>query len=161
MTTVITEPTDIFHTFTDEQKTKAYSEWRQVEADLREYMVETMEYDGYTVKDPKSLAWDHPEALRMWLIEAGEQYVTNVYLSDLLTSFLAYDQHKAYMDSPYSTLIEEAETVEEREDWTARTVLWEESLWDVADEILADYANALESLGTDLAEECRKAWYLG
>lgn len=147
-------------TFTKEERAKAIEEWQALEKDMKTGMIETMEYDGYQVSAPKSLAWDSPEALRMWLIEVGEHYITNMPLSDLLTSFLAYDQHKAYMDSPYYMLIEEAETVGEREEWTARTVLWEESLWNIVDEILIDYANALETLSIDLAEECRKAWYL-
>ena len=146
--------------FTKEQRTEACAEWQRIEADLKEYMIETMEYDGYTVNDPKSIAYTDPDGLRMWLIEVGEHYVDEVVTSDLLAKFLTYDQHKWYMESRYDGLIEDAETDEEREEWTARAVIYEESLWNVADEILTDYANAVETLSTEVAEECRKAWYL-
>lgn len=146
--------------FTKEQRDKACEEWRHIEADLLEYMTDTMEYDGYTVNDPKSIAYEDPDALRMWLIEVGQHYIDEVYTSDLLTKFLTYDQHKWFMDSSYDSLIEDAETDEEREEWTARAVLEETSLWDVVDAILTDYANAVETLSTEVAEECRKAWYI-
>ena len=64
------------------------------------------------------------------------------------------------MSSSYDTLIDEAETDEEREEWTARAVLEETSLWDGVDAILSDYANAVETLSAEVAEECRKAWYI-
>lgn len=146
--------------FTKEERAKACEEWRRIEKDLREYMVETMEYDGYTVNDPKSIAYEDPDALRIWLIEVGQHYIDEVYTSDLLTKFLTYDQYKWYMEGRYYELIEDAETEEEREEWTAREVICSESLWNVADEILTDYANAVESLNREAAEECRKAWYI-
>ena len=146
--------------FTKEQRAEACAEWRRIEADLLEYMTETMEYDGYTTADPKSIAYEDPDALRMWLIEVGQHYIDEVFTSDLLAKFLTYDQHKCYMDSSYDTLIEDAETVEEREEWTARAVLEETSLWDAVDAILTDYANAVEPLSSEVAEECRKAWYI-
>lgn len=146
--------------FTKEQRDKALSEWREIEHALREYMVETMEYDGYTVNDPKSIAYTDPTALRMYLVEVGEHYIEEVFTSDLLTGFLAYDAHKWFMESPYDVLIEDAETNIDREEWTARAVLWHESLWTVVDIILSDYADAVESLSTEVAEECREAWYI-
>lgn len=146
--------------FTKEQRAKACEERRQIEKDLQEYMTETMEYDGFTVNDPKSIAYEDPDALRMWLIEVGEHYIDEVFTSDLLAKFLTYDQHKRYMASSYDGLIEDAETDEEREEWTARAVLEETSLWDVVDAILTDYANAVETLSAEVAEECRKAWYI-
>lgn len=146
--------------FTKEQRAEACAEWRRIEKDLREYMVETMEYDGYTVNDPKSIAYEDPDALRMYLIETGQHYIDEVLTSDLLAKFLTYDQHKWYMDSSCDCLIEDAETDEEREEWTARAVIEETSLWDAADAILTDYANAVETLSTEVAEECRKAWYI-
>lgn len=146
--------------FTKEERDKALAEWREIEHDLKEYMVETMEYDGYTVNDPKAIAYEDPEALRMWLIEVGERYVDEVFTSDLLTRFLTYEVYKSFMGSPYDVLIEDAETDEEREEWTARTVISHESLWDAVDAILTDYANAVETLSTEVAEECRKAWYI-
>lgn len=146
--------------FTKEQREKALAEWREIEHDLKEYMVETMEYDGYTVNDPKAIAYEAPEALRMWLIEVGEQYVDEVFTSDLLTRFLTYEVYKWFMGSPYDVLIEDAETDEEREEWTARAVISYESLWDAVDAILTDYANAVETLSSEVAEECRKAWYI-
>lgn len=146
--------------FTKEQRAEACAEWRRIEADLLEYMTETMEYDGYTTMDPKSIAYEDPDALRMWLIEVGQHYIDEVFMSDLLAKFLTYDQHKWYMDSSYDTLIEDAETVEEREEWTARAVLEETSLWDAVDAILTDYANVVEPLSSEVAEECRKAWYI-
>lgn len=146
--------------FTEEERAKAREEWLQIESDLRNYMTETMEYDGYTVNDPKSIAYEDPDALRMWLIEVGEHYTDEVFTSDLLAKFLTYDQYKWYMESRYDGLIEDAETDEEREEWTARAVLWCESLWTVADIILSDYADAIETLSMEAAEECRKAWYI-
>ena len=146
--------------FTKEERAKAREEWLQIEADLRDYMTETMEYDGYTVNDPKSIAYTDPDTLRMWLLEAGEQYINEVFTSDLLTRFLTYEVHKLYMESVYDVLIEDAETDEGRDEWTARAVLWCESLWTVVDIILSDYADAVETLSTEVAEECRKAWYI-
>lgn len=146
--------------FTKEQRDKALAEWREIEHNLREYMVETMEYDGYTVNDPKSIAYEDPDALRMWLIEVGEHYIEEVFTSDLLTGFLTYDAYKWFMESPYDVLIEDAETNIDREEWTARAVLWHESLWTVVDIILSGYADAVETLSADTAEECRKAWYI-
>ena len=146
--------------FTKEERAKACEEWRQIEKDLREYMVETMEYDGYTVNDPKSIAYTDPTALRMYLVEVGEHYIEEVFTSDLLTGFLTYGAYKWFMESPYDVLIEDAETKEEREEWTARAVLWYESLWTVVDIILSDYADAVETLSTEVAEECREAWYI-
>lgn len=146
--------------FTKEQRDKALAEWREIEHNLREYMIEAMEYDGYTVNDPKSIAYEDPDALRMWLIEVGEHYVDEVFTSELLAKFLTYDQHKWYMESRYDVLIEDAETDEEREEWTARAVISHESLWDAVDAILTDYANAVETLSSEVAEECRKAWYI-
>ena len=32
--------------------------------------------------------------------------------------------------------------------------------WDAVDAILTDYANAIETLSSEVAEECRKAWYI-
>jgi hypothetical protein len=146
--------------FSKEERAKACEEWRRIEKDLREYMVGTMEYDGYTVNDPKSIAYEDPDALRMWLIEVGQHYIDEVYTSDLLTKFLTYDQHKWYMESSYDTLIEDAETGEEREEWTARAVIEETSLWEAVDAILTDYANAVASLSNKAANEHRKAWYI-
>lgn len=146
--------------FTKEERAKAREEWLQIEKDLREYMVETVEYDGYTVNDPKSIAYTDPTALRMYLVEVGEHYIEEVFTSDLLTGFLTYDAHKWFMESPYDVLIEDAETDEWREEWTARAVLWHESLRTVVDIILSDYADAVETLSADTAEECRKAWYI-
>lgn len=146
--------------FTKEQRDKACEEWLQIEHDLKEYMVETMEYDGYTVNDPKSIAYTDPAALRMYLVEVGEHYNEEVFTSDLLTGFLAYGVYKWFMESPYDVLIEDAETAEEREEWTARAVLWHESLWTVVDIILSEYADAVETLSADTAEECRKTWYI-
>ena len=146
--------------FTKEQRDKALAEWREIEHNLREYMIETMEYDGYTVNDPKSIAYTDPTALRMYLVEVGEHYIEEVFTSDLLTGFLTYDVYKWFMESPYDGLIEDAETNEEREDWMARAVLWDESLWAVVDVILSDYADAVETLSSEVAEECRKAWYI-
>lgn len=146
--------------FTKEQRDKALAEWREIEHDLKEYMVETMGYDGYTVNDPKAIAYEDPEALRMWLIEVGEHYVDEVFTSDLLTRFLTYEVYKWFMGSPYDVLIEDAETDEEREEWTARAVISHESLWNAVDAILTDYANAVETLSSEVAEECRKAWYI-
>lgn len=146
--------------FTKEQRDKALAEWREIEHNLREYTIETMEYDGYTVNDPKSIAYTDPTALRMYLVEVGEHYIEEVFTSDLLTGFLTYDAHKWFMESPYDILIEDAETGEECEEWTVRAVLWHESLWTVVDIILSDYADAVETLSADTAEECRKAWYI-
>lgn len=146
--------------FTKEERAKAHEEWRQIESDLRDYMTETMGYEGYTVNDPKSIAYTDPDTLRMYLVEVGEHYIEEVFTSDLLTGFLAYDTYKWFMESPYDVLIEDAETDEEREEWTARAVLWHESLWTVVDIILSDYADAVETLSADTAEECRKAWYI-
>ena len=146
--------------FSKEERAKACEEWRRIEKDLREYMVETMEYDGYTVNDPKSIAYEDPDALRMWLIEVGEHYVDEVFTSDLLAKFLTYEVYKWFMESPYDALIEDAETDEEREEWTARAVLKETSLWDAVDAILTDYANAVEPLSREVAEEFRKVWYI-
>lgn len=146
--------------FTKEQRDKALAEWREIEHDLKEYMVETMEYDGHTVNDPKSIAYTDPAVLRMYLVEVGEHYIDEVFTSDLLTGFLVYGAYKWFMESPYDVLIEDAETDEEREEWTARAVLWHESLWTVVDIILSDYADAVETLSAESAEECRKAWYI-
>lgn len=146
--------------FTKEERAKAREEWLQIEKDLREYMVETMEYDGYTVNDPKSIAYTDPTALRMYLVEVGEHYIEEVFTFDLLTGFLTYCAHKWFMESPYDVLIEDAERNIDREEWTARAVLWYESLWTVVDIILSDYADAVETLSTEVAEECRKAWYI-
>nr|DAN94558.1 MAG TPA: hypothetical protein [Caudoviricetes sp.] len=146
--------------FTKEDRAKAREEWLQIEKNLQEYMVETMEHDGYTVNDPKSIAYEEPDALRMWLVEVGQRYINEVFTSDLLTRFLTYDQHKWYMNSSYDVLIEDAETCEEREEWTARAVLEETSLWDAVDAILTDYSNAVETLSMEVAEECREAWYI-
>jgi hypothetical protein len=145
---------------TKEDRAKACEEWLQIEKGLREYMVETMEYDGYTVNDPKSIAYTDPTALRMYLVEVGEHYIEEVFTSDLLTGFLAYGAYKWFMESPYDVLIEDAETNIDREEWTARAVLWHESLWTVVDIILSDYADAVETLSADTAEECREAWYI-
>ena len=146
--------------FTKEDRAKAREEWLQIESNLRDYMTETMEYDGYTVNDSKSIAYTDPTALRMYLVEVGEHYIEEVFTSDLLTGFLAYEVYKWFMESPCDVLIEDAETAEEREEWTARAVLWHESLWTVVDIILSDYADAVETLSTEVAEECRKAWYI-
>lgn len=146
--------------FTKEERAKACEEWRRIEVDLREYMTDAMEYDGYTTADPKSIAYEDPEALRMWLIEVGQHYIDKVFTSDLLTKFLTYDQHKWYMNSSYDVLIEDAETNEQREEWTVRAVLEETPLWEAVDAILTDYANAVETLSTEAAEDCRKAWYI-
>lgn len=146
--------------FTKEERAKAREEWLQIESDLRVYMTETMEYDGYTVNDPKSIAYTDPTALRMYLVEVGEHYIDEVFTSDLLTRFLAYDTYKWFMESPYDVLIEDAETNIDREEWTARAVLWDESLWTVVDIILSDYADAVETLSAEAAEECREAWYI-
>lgn len=146
--------------FTEEECAKAREEWLQIEKDLREYMTETMEYDGYTVNDPKSIAYTDPTALRMHLVEVGEHYIEEVFTSDLLIGFLAYGAHKGFMGSPYDVLIEDAERNIDREEWTARAVLWYESLETVVDIILSDYADAVETLSADTAEECREAWYI-
>lgn len=146
--------------FAKEDRAKAREEWLQIEKDLREYMVETMEYDGYTVNDPKSIAYADPTALRMHLVEVGERYIEGVFTSDLLTGFLTYEAYKWFMESPYDVLIEDAERNIDREEWTARAVLWYESLWTVVDIILSDYADAVEALSTEVAEERRKAWYI-
>lgn len=146
--------------FTKEECAKAREEWLQIEKGLRNYMTETMEYDGYTVNDPKSIAYTDPTALRMYLVEVGEHYIEDVFTSDLLTGFLTYDAHKWFMESPYDVLIEDAETNIDREEWTARAVLWHESLWTVVDIILSDYADAAETLSSEIADDCRKAWYL-
>lgn len=146
--------------FTKEQRDKALAEWREIEHNLREYMIETMEYDGYTVNDPKSIAYTDPTALRMYLVEVGERYIEEVFTSDLLIGFLAYEAYKWFMESPYDVLTEDAERNIDREEWTARAVLWYESLWTVVDIILSDYADAVETLSAEAAEECRKAWYI-
>lgn len=43
----------------------------------------------------------------------------------------------------------------------SRGMIWALSLWEIVDEILIGYLIALESYNTDIADEYRKAWYLG
>ena len=160
MTTVITESTDIFHTFTDEQKAKAYSEWREVENDLRTVMVATMEHSGITADNPESIVCDDPDCIRMMLVEVGEYYIGSLCMSDLLTEFLVYSRHEWIDENIYSDLADDAETIEEHDAWAARATLWALSLWEIVDEILIGYLNSLESYNTDIADEYRKAWYL-
>lgn len=161
MTTVITESTDIFHTFTKEQRAKAYEEWSAIEESLKDYIVETLEYYGITVNDPIALTFEEPDDVRDKAIEAGEDYLNEVCTSDLLTDFLVYAPHGVLLDTPYDMLADDAETIEEHDEWAARAILWSISLRAVVDIVLWEHVEALETLNTDLAEEYRKAWYLG
>lgn len=158
MTTI--ELTDIFHTFTKEQRATAFREWRGIEAEMEHNMLWELEMHGVSIADPKSIAYTDPQEIRDRLIEAGTEYIDNVFPSDLLTEFLAYSQWDGLMDTPYDSLAEDTETAEERDELIALSVLWSLSLWDVLDSVLREYVIALEDLGTAVAREYETEWHL-
>ena len=154
------ELTDIIHKFTKEQRATAFKEWRGIEAEMEHQMLWELEMHGVSVADPKSIAYTDPDEIRDRLIEAGEEYLNEVFTSDLLTEFLVYSQWDGLMDTPYVSLAEDAEDTEERDEWNARGVLWPLSLWDVVDSVLREYVIALEDLSNAAADEYEAAWYL-
>lgn len=159
MTTTV-ELTDIFHKFTTEQRAKAFTEWRGIEDAMKHQMLWELEMHGVSVADPKSIAYTDPGEIRDRLIEAGEEYLNEVFTSDLLTEFLVYSQWDGLMDTPYDSLAEDTEDTEERDEWNARGVLWSLSLWDVLDSVLREYVMALEDLSNAVADEFEAAWHL-
>ena len=161
METVTIELSDIFHKFTKEQRATACREWRGIEAEMEHQMLWELELYGVSVADPKSIAYTDPDEIRDRLIEAGEEYLNEVFMSDLLTEFLVYSQWDGLMDSPYDSLADDAETMEERDECNALGVLWSLSLWEVVDSVLREYIMALESLSDATAGEYEVAWHLG
>lgn len=161
MTTATIELSDISHTFTNEQRTKAFTEWRGIEAEMEHQMLWELEMRGVSVADPKSIAYTGPDEIRDRLIEAGEEFLNEVFPSDLLTEFLVYSQWNGLMDSPYDSLADNAETMEERDECNALGILWSLSLWEVVDSVLREYVMALEGLSDATAGEYEAAWHLG
>lgn len=154
------ELTDIIHKFTKEQRATAFKEWRGIEAEMEHNMLWELEMHGVTVADPKSIAYTDPDEIRDRLIEAGEEYLNEVFTSDLLTEFLAYSQWDGLMDTPYDNLAEDAEDTEERDELIALSVLWSLSLWEVVDSVLREYVIALEDLSNAAADEYEATWHL-
>ena len=154
------ELTDIFHKFTKEQRATAFREWRGIEAEMEHQMLWELEMRGVSVADPKSIAYTGPQEIRDKLIEAGEEYLNEVFTSDLLTEFLVYSQWDGLMDTPFDTLADDAETAEERDELIALGILWSLSLRDVVDSVLREYVMALESLSNAAADEYEAAWHL-
>lgn len=154
------ELTDIFHKFTKEQRATAFREWRGIEAEMEHQMLWELEMRGVSVADPKSIAYTDPQEIRDLLIEAGEEYLNEVFTSDLLTEFLVYSQWDGLMDTPFDTLADDAETAEERDELIALGILWSLSLRDVVDSVLREYVMALESLSNAAADEYEAAWHL-
>nr|DAO91826.1 MAG TPA: hypothetical protein [Caudoviricetes sp.] len=154
------ELTDIIHKFTKEQRATAFREWRGIEAEMEHQMLWELEMHGVSVADPKSIAYTDPWEIRDRLIEAGEEYLNEVFTSDLLTEFLVYSQWDGLMDTPYDNLAEDAEDTEERDEWNARGVLWSLSLWEVVDGVLREYVIALEDLSNAAADEYEAEWHL-
>lgn len=154
------ELTDIIHKFTKEQRATAFREWRGIEAEMEHQILWELEMHGVSVADPKSIAYTDPWEIRDRLIEAGEEYLNEVFTSDLLTEFLVYSQWDGLMDTPYDNLAEDAEDTEERDEWNARGVLWSLSLWEVVDSVLREYVIALEDLSNAAADEYETAWHL-
>ena len=154
------ELTDIIHKFTKEQRATAFREWRGIEAEMEHQMLWELEMHGVSVADPKSIAYTDPQEIRDRLIEAGEEYLNEVFTSELLTEFLVYSQWDGLMDTPYDNLAEDAEDTEERDEWNARGVLWPLSLWEVVDSILREYVIALEDLSNAAADEYEATWHL-
>lgn len=154
------ELTGIFHKSTKEQRATAFREWRGIEAEMEHQMLWELEMRGVSVADPKSIAYTDPDEIRDRLIEAGEEYLNEVFMSDLLTEFLVYSQWDGLMDTPYDNLAEDAEDTEERDEWNARGVLWSLSLWDVVDSVLREYVMALEDLSNAAADEYEAEWHL-
>lgn len=154
------ELTDIIHKFTKEQRATAFREWRGIEAEMEHQMLWELEMHGVSVADPKSIAYTDPDEIRDRLIEAGEEYLNEVFTSDLLTEFLVYSQWDGLMDTPYDNLAEDAEDTEERDEWNARGVLWSLSLWEVVDGVLREYVIALEDLSNAAADEYEAEWHL-
>lgn len=161
MATATIELSEISHTFTKEQRTKAFTEWRGIEAEMEHQMLWELEMRGVSIADPKSIAYTDPDEIRDRLIEAGEEFLNEVFPSDLLTEFLVYSQWNGLMDSPYGRLADDAETVEERDECNALGILWSLSLWEVVDSVLREYVMALESLSDATAGEYEAAWHLG
>lgn len=158
MTTI--KLTDIFHKFTKEQRATAFKEWRGIEAEMEHQMLWELEMHGVSVADPKSIAYTDPDEIRDRLIEAGEEYLNEVFTSDLLTEFLVYSQWDGLMDTPYDSLAEDAEDTEERDELIALSVLWSLSLWGVVDSVLREYVIALEDLSNAAADEYEAEWHL-
>lgn len=154
------ELTDIIHKFTKEQRATAFREWRGIEAEMEHQMLWELEMHGVSVADPKSIAYTDPWEIRDRLIEAGEEYLNEVFTSELLTEFLAYSQWDGLMDTPYDNLAEDAETTEERDELIALSVLWSLSLREVVDGVLREYVIALEDLSNAAADEYEATWHL-
>lgn len=154
------ELTDIFHTFTKEQRATAFREWRGIEAEMEHQMLWELEMHGVSVADPKSIAYTDPDEVRDRLIEAGEEYLNEVFTSDLLTEFLVYSQWDGLLGTPYDSLAEGAEDTEERDELIALSVLWSLSLWEAVDSVLREYVIALEDLGSKVVDKYEAEWHL-
>lgn len=160
METKTINPADLFRSFTKEQRTVALAEWTLITDDLERQLKWAAEKDGVFAYDAESIIYRANPETKDILVEEGEIFLENVYIPEELTEYLAYSRWDGLADTPFDTFIKDAETLEEREEWTARAVLWRLTLWDTIDSVLRDFCETVEPVDSVTAGELRRDWFL-
>ena len=139
----------------------AKAEWSSLTKSLEQHLRWVAEDNGVTASDARSITRREPSEIRDCLIEAGEFYLANAFLSREFVEYLAYSLWDGLSDTPFHGFIKDAESIEEREEWTARAVLWCLTLWYAIDTVLLEFLDAIVWSDDATVDYFRSEWHLG